>query len=136
VSNLEAIFAVVRRFMVFGLGCWVIGNALVNPEERLGQLAVGMVMVGVLPIENIFSWRHVEPDSGQKKGPGPLGPGPSSPSAFTHEPSDDYSDDHERQEYHSHHAERVDGVTDAAVEHDASSGRGAAPIVQPHPWLE
>jgi hypothetical protein len=36
----------------------VIGNALVNPEERLGQLAVGMVMVGVLPIENVFSWRR------------------------------------------------------------------------------
>lgn len=53
----EVYFTILRRFVVFGLGCWVIGNALVNPEERLGQLAVGMVMVGVLPIENIFSWK-------------------------------------------------------------------------------
>jgi hypothetical protein len=60
VSTTEVVFALVRRVVVFCLGCWVIGNALVNPEERLGQLAVGMVMVGVLPIENIFSWRRVE----------------------------------------------------------------------------
>jgi hypothetical protein len=60
VSTTEVVFAFLRRVVVFGLGCWVIGNALVNPEERLGQLAVGMVMVGVLPIENIFSWRRVE----------------------------------------------------------------------------
>jgi len=56
-STFEVVFTFVRRLVVFGLGCWVIGNALVNPEERLGQLAVGMVMVGVLPIENIFSWK-------------------------------------------------------------------------------
>ena len=57
----EIVFTFIRRFVVFGLGCWVIGNALVNPEERLGQLAVGMVMVGVLPIENIFNWKVQRP---------------------------------------------------------------------------
>ena len=62
-STAEVVFTFVRRLIVFGLGCWVIGNALVNPEERLGQLAVGMVMVGVLPIENIFSWRRVRSES-------------------------------------------------------------------------
>jgi hypothetical protein len=56
-TTVEIVFTYIRRFVVFGLGCWVIGNALINPEERLGQLAVGMVMVGVLPIENIFSWK-------------------------------------------------------------------------------
>lgn len=56
-TTFEVYFTILRRFVVFGLGCWVIGNALINPEERLGQLAVGMVMVGVLPIENIFSWK-------------------------------------------------------------------------------
>jgi hypothetical protein len=50
----ETAFTFVRRLVVFGLGCWVIGNALVNPEERVSQLLIGMVMVGVLPIENIF----------------------------------------------------------------------------------
>jgi len=57
VTTVEIVFTFIRRLVVFGLGCWVIGNALINPEERLGQLAVGMVMVGVLPIENIFSWK-------------------------------------------------------------------------------
>jgi hypothetical protein len=56
VHAIDAIFSLVRRLVVFGLGCWVIGNALVNPEERVSQLLIGMVMVGVLPIENVFSW--------------------------------------------------------------------------------
>jgi hypothetical protein len=58
VATVELIFAIVRRVVVFGLGCWVIGNALVNPEERATQLIIGMIMVGVLPIENIFGWRR------------------------------------------------------------------------------
>jgi hypothetical protein len=56
VENLEIAFTFFRRFIVFGLGCWIIGNALVNPEERVSQLIIGMIMVGVLPIENISSW--------------------------------------------------------------------------------
>jgi hypothetical protein len=55
-DTVEIVFTFFRRFVVFGLGCWVIGNALVNPEERVSQLLIGMVMVGVLPIENVFSW--------------------------------------------------------------------------------
>ena len=55
-DNLEFAFTFARRLIVFGLGCWVIGNALVNPEERVSQLIIGMIMVGVLPIENISSW--------------------------------------------------------------------------------
>ena len=54
----EVVFTLVRRVVVFGLGCWVIGNALINPEERVSQLVIGMVMVGVLPIENIFTWHR------------------------------------------------------------------------------
>jgi hypothetical protein len=57
-DTIEVVFTFVRRLTVFGLGCWVIGNALVNPEERATQLIIGMVMVGVLPIENFFRWRR------------------------------------------------------------------------------
>jgi hypothetical protein len=60
-NTFELVFTFVRRLIVFGLGCWVIGNALLNPEERATQLIIGMIMVGVLPIENIFSW-HVSRD--------------------------------------------------------------------------
>jgi hypothetical protein len=67
VSTAEVVFTFVRRLVVFGLGCWVIGNALVHPDERVSQLLIGMVMVGVLPIENVFSWRRV--DSPAPKGP-------------------------------------------------------------------
>jgi hypothetical protein len=55
-STAETVFTFLRRLVVFGLGCWIIGNALVNPEERIGQLVIGMIMVGVLPIENVSSW--------------------------------------------------------------------------------
>lgn len=50
------VFDAIRRIVVFAMGCWVIGNALVHPDERVSQLLIGMVMVGVLPIENVFSW--------------------------------------------------------------------------------
>jgi hypothetical protein len=56
VSTVEVVFAFVRRLTVFGLGCWIIGNALMHPDERVSQLLIGMVMVGVLPIDNIFGW--------------------------------------------------------------------------------
>jgi hypothetical protein len=58
----ERIFAFVRRVVVFLLGVWTIINALWHPDERVSQLLIGMVMVGVLPIENIFSWRVTRTD--------------------------------------------------------------------------
>ena len=61
-ARTEGIFALVRRIVVFLLGVWVIVNALLHPDERISQLIVGMVMVGVLPIENIFSWRVTRRD--------------------------------------------------------------------------
>lgn len=53
-AAVEVAFGLVRRVVVFGLGVWVIANALLNPEERVSQLIVGMVMVGVLPVDNIL----------------------------------------------------------------------------------
>ena len=52
----ENVFTFVRRLVTFILGCWIIINALLHPDERISQLIVGMIMVGVLPIENLFSW--------------------------------------------------------------------------------
>jgi hypothetical protein len=56
VQTWEIVFTFIRRLVVFGLGCWTIGNALINPEERVGQLVIGMILVGVLPVENVFNW--------------------------------------------------------------------------------
>jgi hypothetical protein len=66
VPTVELVFAFVRRLVVFGLGCWVIGNALMNPEERATQLIIGMIMVGVLPIENFFGW-HRTPEPRERR---------------------------------------------------------------------
>jgi hypothetical protein len=50
------VFAAVRRVTVFLLGVWIILAALNDPESdnTISMLVIGMVMVGVLPIENVF----------------------------------------------------------------------------------
>jgi hypothetical protein len=73
-NTVEVVFTLVRRLVTFGLGCWIIGNALIHPDERISQLVVGMIMVGVLPIENLFSWRlqrTVRPPEEDEQGSSP-----------------------------------------------------------------
>jgi hypothetical protein len=58
----EAIFAAVRRVTVFSLGVLIIAAALADPESQntISMLVIGMVMVGVLPIDDLPIWgrRH------------------------------------------------------------------------------
>ena len=79
-TTAEIVFTFIRRLVTFGLGCWIIGNALLHPDERISQLIVGMIMVGVLPIENVFSWRRVEVQKNTPPDPG-SGPDGVSPSS-------------------------------------------------------
>jgi hypothetical protein len=57
-----AIFAAIRRVTVFVIGVWIIGAALHDPESSntISMLVIGMVMVGVLPIDDLFpiGWRR------------------------------------------------------------------------------
>jgi len=56
------IFAAIRRVTVFALGVWIIVAALNDPESSntISMLVIGMVMVGVLPIDDLFpiGWRR------------------------------------------------------------------------------
>jgi hypothetical protein len=52
------VFDAIRRITTFLLGVAIIVNALIHPDERLGQLAIGMVMVGVLPVESLTFWQN------------------------------------------------------------------------------
>lgn len=56
-ARVAALFDLVRRLMVFLLGVAVILEALT--DESMPELLIGMVMVGVLPIENLLQgwWR-------------------------------------------------------------------------------
>lgn len=56
-ARVAALFDLVRRLMVFLLGVAVILEAL--HDESMPELLIGMVMVGVLPIENLLQpwWR-------------------------------------------------------------------------------
>jgi len=67
------IFDAIRRITTFLLGVATVINALAHPDERIGQLVVGMVMVGVLPVESLMFWQGR--DSGREKTPEPEGPG-------------------------------------------------------------
>jgi len=52
-------FEGVRRITIFVLGVAVILFALVDPDSSntVAMLAIGMVMIGILPVENLFSLR-------------------------------------------------------------------------------
>ena len=61
-DRLVIIFAAIRRVTVFALGVWIISAALVDTESQgtIPMLIIGMVMVGVLPIEDALplGWRR------------------------------------------------------------------------------
>ena len=52
-ERVVVIFAAIRRITVFGLGVWIIADALIETES-IPMLIVGMVMVGVLPIDDVI----------------------------------------------------------------------------------
>jgi hypothetical protein len=51
------IFAIVRRIVVFVLGIAIILDGLIGDTFTVPELIIGMIMVGVLPIENLTNWR-------------------------------------------------------------------------------
>jgi len=53
------IFAGIRRVVVFILGILIIVHGLLSPEHLLGELILGAVMIGVLPIEDVLQLRHL-----------------------------------------------------------------------------
>lgn len=45
-----------RRIVVFGLGVFIILDALIDDKDKLiPELIIGMIMVGILPVENVIS---------------------------------------------------------------------------------
>lgn len=58
-SRFWTVFEGIRRITIFALGVAVVLFALVDPESSntVAMLAIGMVMIGILPVENLMSWR-------------------------------------------------------------------------------
>lgn len=44
----------VRRVVTFVLGCAVIIDALLATVVSIGELVIGLILVGVLPIDDLF----------------------------------------------------------------------------------
>jgi hypothetical protein len=63
VSTFWRLFEGLRRIVIFALGVLIIIFALVDPESgnTISMLVIGMVMVGILPVENIFDLRVIRP---------------------------------------------------------------------------
>jgi len=59
-----AIFVAIRRYTIFVLGVWIMGSALVDPESEntISMLVIGMIMIGILPIEDLFGIRFKRVD--------------------------------------------------------------------------
>jgi Na+/proline symporter len=64
------VFEGFRRITVFVIGVIVMIFALIDPDSAntVTMLIIGMIMVGVLPLENVFGmWRR--PERGRHGGP-------------------------------------------------------------------
>ena len=42
-----------RRIVSFGLGVWVIVDSLTEQTASVGKLIIGLVMIGVLPLDDL-----------------------------------------------------------------------------------
>jgi len=58
--NTRERFNIVRLVVVFGLGVWIIVDAVTDNVSAVPKLVIGMIMVGVLPIENFALWRPIQ----------------------------------------------------------------------------
>lgn len=62
------VFEGIRRITIFILGVSVVVYALVDPDtpNTVAMLIIGMIMVGILPVENVLNWirptRHLDRD--------------------------------------------------------------------------
>jgi len=45
-----------RRIIIFLLGAFCFFKGVVSPENTIPELIIGMIMVGVLPIDDFFIW--------------------------------------------------------------------------------
>jgi hypothetical protein len=53
-----AFFNVLRRVIVFSLGVVVILESLNDRDDAVAELVIGMVMVGILPLDDFLPWRR------------------------------------------------------------------------------
>lgn len=59
-----SVFEGFRRLVIFGLGVTVVIFALIDPtsENTVTMLIIGMIMIGILPIENVLGWHFTRRD--------------------------------------------------------------------------
>jgi hypothetical protein len=57
-DQLWRVFAGFRRVVIFLLGVLVFLKGTFYDDYSVPELIVGMIMVGVLPVENLFGWHR------------------------------------------------------------------------------
>lgn len=63
-SKFHSIFDGLRRVVVFLLGVLIILDGLLDETGNLiPELIIGMVMVGILPVENVINWHSGRRDT-------------------------------------------------------------------------
>jgi hypothetical protein len=53
----------VRRVVIFGLGCWVVIDAMTAKSVPIWELVIGMVLIGVLPLDDLARYLQRKPPS-------------------------------------------------------------------------
>ena len=57
-TSLVPVWRWVRRVVIFFLGCAVILEGIISAQDRVVELIAGMVMVGVLPLDDLLRSFH------------------------------------------------------------------------------
>ena len=68
-ARVQTIFGTIRRIVVFLLGVVIIVAGLNDPESQntISMLIIGMVMVGILPVDNLLPWSNREPGGRRRR---------------------------------------------------------------------
>jgi hypothetical protein len=54
----------IRRIVIFGLGSAVILDALITNTVSIGELVIGLIMIGVLPLDDLARYLQRKPPRG------------------------------------------------------------------------
>lgn len=61
------VFDAIRRITIFILGTLVITEALYNEDVPIKSIILGMIMIGILPLEDLLPWSRKNEERKERK---------------------------------------------------------------------
>ena len=66
-GNLPGVWLWIRRVVIFGLGIWVIVDAMLAKTVPIPELIIGLILIGVLPLDDLGAWLQRRAPRGHKE---------------------------------------------------------------------